>query len=109
MQLSGAQVSETVAKAKAGHYQLACAMAFEGTQDCSCDTGINHPNQVCSPSALGKMQRTINLVKGICWGGGGGGGGGGSVPGDSGWATKNPFQKQHISLKWKFMGIIIEI
>ena len=32
MQLSSSQVSETVAKAKAGHYQIACALAFEGTQ-----------------------------------------------------------------------------
>ena len=46
MQLTSSQVSETVAKAKAGHYQIACALAFEGTQQCSCDTGINHPNQV---------------------------------------------------------------
>lgn len=46
MQLNSSQVSEIVAKAKAGHYQIACALAFEGTQQCSCDTGINHPNQV---------------------------------------------------------------
>ena len=45
LHLSSGQVAETVAKAKAGHYQLACALAFEGVHQCSCDSGINHPNQ----------------------------------------------------------------
>lgn len=39
-------VRQIVSKAKAGHYQLACGLAFEGVHHCSCDTGINHPNQV---------------------------------------------------------------
>jgi Eukaryotic and archaeal DNA primase, large subunit len=46
MRVSDAAAEEVVAKAKAGHYQLACAMAFEATHGCECDTGINHPNQV---------------------------------------------------------------
>ncbi len=36
---------EAAAKARAGHFQLACAAAFEGAHGCACDTGINHPNQ----------------------------------------------------------------
>lgn len=38
-------VDEAVSKAKGGHYQIACAAAFEGVHNCPCDTGINHPNQ----------------------------------------------------------------
>ena len=45
-------VSEAAAKAKAGHFQLACAAAWEGQHSCSCDTGINHPNQVCSRPSI---------------------------------------------------------
>ena len=41
------QASQAVAqKAQEGHFQLACAAAFEGMHGCACDTGINHPNQV---------------------------------------------------------------
>ena len=39
-------VQEAVSKAQGGHFQLACAAAWEGAHGCSCDTGINHPNQV---------------------------------------------------------------
>lgn len=39
------KIEESVAKAKGGHYQLACAAVWEGKMGCSCDTGINHPNQ----------------------------------------------------------------
>ena len=39
------KAEEAVGKAKAGHYQLACAAVWEGKMGCSCDTGINHPNQ----------------------------------------------------------------
>ena len=47
MQVAPAQAEEAAAKAKAGHYQLACAAAWEGQHGgCSCDSGINHPNQV---------------------------------------------------------------
>ena len=46
MRIGSQQVTETVAKARAGHYQIACSMAFEGVHKCSCETGINHPNQV---------------------------------------------------------------
>lgn len=38
-------IDEAVSKAKGGHYQIACAAAFEGVHHCPCDTGINHPNQ----------------------------------------------------------------
>ena len=31
---------------QAGHFQLACGMAFQGVHGCACDTGIKHPNQV---------------------------------------------------------------
>jgi DNA primase large subunit len=39
------KLEEAVGKAKAGHYQLACASVWEGKMGCSCDSGINHPNQ----------------------------------------------------------------
>ena len=47
MRIAPHYVSEAVTKAKAGHYQLACGVAFEGQHGgCACDAGINHPNQV---------------------------------------------------------------
>ena len=46
MNLSSTAIRETVNKAKGGHYQLACGLAFEGVHACGCDSGINHPNQV---------------------------------------------------------------
>ncbi len=45
-QVTPAKVDEACAKAKAGHFQLACAAVWEGKHGCSCETGINHPNQV---------------------------------------------------------------
>ena len=44
--LKSAASQAVVAKAQEGHFQLACAAAFEGLHSCACDTGINHPNQV---------------------------------------------------------------
>ena len=44
-QIAPVKAEEAVGKAKAGHYQLACAAVWEGKMGCSCDTGINHPNQ----------------------------------------------------------------
>eukprot|EP00884_Botryococcus_braunii_P016382 jgi/Botrbrau1/3427/Bobra.139_1s0007.1 len=41
---------DVVAKAKAGHYQLACALAWEAVHATPCDTGINHPNQYYAES-----------------------------------------------------------
>jgi hypothetical protein len=46
MQLPRGAAEEAVAKARSGHYQLACHAVFEGRHGCPCDTGINHPNQV---------------------------------------------------------------
>ena len=40
------QIQAAVSKAKGGHFQLACAAAWEGAHGCECVTGINHPNQV---------------------------------------------------------------
>lgn len=52
-----------MAKAKSGHYQLACAMAFEGVHGCACDTGINHPNQArrleLHCDCLGRLMRML--------------------------------------------------
>lgn len=44
--MAPAKIEEACNKAKAGHFQLACAAAWEGKHGCACDTGINHPNQV---------------------------------------------------------------
>lgn len=46
MKLGNNVARDVVQKAKAGHYQIACGLAFEGFHGCSCDSGINHPNQV---------------------------------------------------------------
>ncbi|PSC74309.1 DNA primase large subunit [Micractinium conductrix] len=45
LQVAPAKVEEAVLKAAAGHFQLACASAWEGKHSCACDSGINHPNQ----------------------------------------------------------------
>lgn len=45
LSVAPAKAEEAVKKAAAGHYQLACASAWEGKMGCSCDSGINHPNQ----------------------------------------------------------------
>jgi DNA primase large subunit len=45
MEVAPAKAEEAVGKARAGHFQLACAAAWEGKMGCACDTGINHPNQ----------------------------------------------------------------
>ena len=64
-------VNEAVAKAKAGHFQLACAAAWEGQHSCSCDTGINHPNQVCSrissPQCLEALLHQLSTGAGHAW------------------------------------------
>lgn len=49
LKVTPAKVEEAVSRAKGGHFQLACASAWEGAHRCPCDTGINHPNQVCLP------------------------------------------------------------
>ena len=47
MRIAPQSINEAVTKAKAGHYQLACGVVFEGQHGgCACDAGINHPNQV---------------------------------------------------------------
>ena len=46
MGLSAISAQIAATKARDGHYQLACAAAFEGSHGCECDSGINHPNQV---------------------------------------------------------------
>ena len=46
MRLQPRATDEAAARARAGHFQLACASAFEAAHGCACDTGINHPNQV---------------------------------------------------------------
>jgi len=46
LQVAPAKIEEAASKAKAGHFQLACAAAWEGKHGCACETGINHPNQV---------------------------------------------------------------
>lgn len=48
MRLPPRSVEEVVAKARGGHFQLACMAEYEGRHSCLCDEGINHPNQACS-------------------------------------------------------------
>ncbi|KAI7846146.1 hypothetical protein COHA_000316 [Chlorella ohadii] len=58
LQVAPAKIDEACSKAAAGHYQLACAAAWEGKHGCACETGINHPNQYYEESrkALGELQ-----------------------------------------------------
>ena len=44
MRLSPKSIDEVMEKTRGRHYQLACAVTFEGAHSCQCD-GINHPNQ----------------------------------------------------------------
>jgi hypothetical protein len=41
----GADIRVFCVQKRNNHYQLACQAAFEGAHGCSCDSGINHPNQ----------------------------------------------------------------
>ncbi|XP_078432555.1 DNA primase, large subunit family [Wolffia australiana] len=38
-------MEEVMEKARNRHYQVACMLTFEAVHGCSCDTGVNHPNQ----------------------------------------------------------------
>ena len=46
LRIAPERVRAVVGKMQGGHYQLACAAAWEGAHGCECVTGINHPNQV---------------------------------------------------------------
>ena len=46
LRITPQKVHDAVGKMQGGHYQLACAAAWEGAHSCECVTGINHPNQV---------------------------------------------------------------
>lgn len=50
MGVNGITVDEVLRKTRERHYQLACTLTFEALHACSCDTGINHPNQYFSES-----------------------------------------------------------
>ncbi|GBG87422.1 hypothetical protein CBR_g45479 [Chara braunii] len=85
LRLDGRTTDEIMGKVRGCHYQLACAQAFEAVHGCSCDTGINHPNQyfeqsrkVLQPPAEeeGKGQRQHNDNTAHLEGEGGEGGGG---------------------------------
>jgi DNA primase large subunit len=64
LQVPSNKLEEAVGKAKAGHFQLACAAVWEGKMGCSCDTGINHPNQYYEESrkvVLGNIGAPANV------------------------------------------------
>ncbi|GBF91520.1 DNA primase large subunit-like [Raphidocelis subcapitata] len=81
-------VNDAVAKARGKHYQLACAMAFEGIAGVPHDTGINKPSDYYAAAVEAAAPKGANGVKaepgaGVAATpahGGGGGGGGGGVP-----------------------------
>ncbi len=62
-QVAPAKIDEACSKAAAGHYQLACAAAWEGKHGCACETGINHPNQVC---VEWRVQTQLCYLPGCC-------------------------------------------
>lgn len=66
LQVSPAKIEEAVGKAAAGHYQLACAAAWEGKHGCSCDSGINHPNQVGWRRVVAWVGRCWSLLRRLC-------------------------------------------
>lgn len=63
-QVAPAKIDEACSKAAAGHYQLACAAAWEGKHGCACETGINHPNQVCV--RVGDCRAKFAIYLGCC-------------------------------------------
>ena len=63
MRIAPQFVSEAVSKAKGGHFQLACAVTFEGQHGgCACETGINHPNQV-GPNCMCALSESTKPMK----------------------------------------------
>lgn len=63
--VEGAKVEEAVTKAKGGHYQLACASAWEGAHGgCECEAGINHPNQYFEESRRVTKEREAGAAAG---------------------------------------------
>lgn len=50
MGVNSQAMNDVMDKVQNRHYQLACTLTFEAIHGCSCDTGINHPNQYFSDS-----------------------------------------------------------
>ncbi|OVA09575.1 DNA primase large subunit [Macleaya cordata] len=62
MGVGGHIVKDVMDKVQNRHYQLACTLTFEAVHGCSCDAGINHPNQYFSDSQKilqPKVERTL--------------------------------------------------
>lgn len=68
MRIAPQYVNEAVTKAKGGHFQLACAVTFEGQHGgCACETGINHPNQVNLCAARCSDWSALNPSQPLGW------------------------------------------
>jgi len=60
-----ARIDEAMQKKSAGHFQLACACAFEGLHGgATNEAGINHPAQVGGINQ-GRLMATVCLRKGL--------------------------------------------
>eukprot|EP00854_Cymbomonas_tetramitiformis_P000620 gene620-1046_t len=62
MNLNNKAMDEVLDKVRNQHYQLACQSTFEGTHNCSCDVGINHPNQYFKESRKVLVAAYISLM-----------------------------------------------
>ena len=70
LKLSAGDVSAVVARARQGHYQLACASAWEAVHEGKeLDSGVNHPNQYFDASR--RAAREVREKKAEEGGGGG--------------------------------------
>jgi hypothetical protein len=80
-------INDAVAKARGKHYQLACALAFEGVAGVPHDTGINRPSDYYAASVEAAAPKAAAAAGGAPGGvaatparGGGGGAPGGGPP-----------------------------
>ncbi|ERN09898.1 probable DNA primase large subunit isoform X1 [Amborella trichopoda] len=58
MGVSSRTADDVMDKVRHRHYQLACTLTFEAIHSCSCDAGINHPNQYFTESQKILQQRS---------------------------------------------------
>lgn len=63
LKVAPAKLDEAINFKKEGHFQLACAAAFEGATSCVCEAGINHPNSFYDESRKIAIEREASKVR----------------------------------------------